>query len=105
MAATEAISPLTNSFLSLKSPFANVAMSAWIPLAVVAAVLQGALLGELRFVPVAVATFLGGGALRLASGALLVSAGCGVAGAVAATVIGQAFTTGVLLFIARREVV
>jgi glycosyltransferase involved in cell wall biosynthesis/O-antigen/teichoic acid export membrane protein len=104
MVVSEALSPLTNSFLSLNSPFANLAMGAWIPVAVVGAVLQGALLGELRFVPVAVATFLGGGALRLASGALLVSAGCGVAGAVAATVIGQAFTTGVLLLIARREV-
>ena len=77
---------------------------AWIPLAVVGAVLQGALLGELRFIPVAVASFVGGGALRLASGAVLVSAGFGVTGAVAATVIGQAFTTGVLLLIARREV-
>ena len=104
MVVSEALSPLTNSFLSLNSPFANLAMAAWIPLAVVGAVLQGALLGELRFAPVAVATFLGGGALRLASGALLVSAGFGVAGAVAATVIGQAFTTGVLLLIARREV-
>ena len=79
-------------------------MAVWIPLAVVGAVLQGALLGELRFVPVAVATFFGGGALRLASGALLVSAGFGLAGAVAATVIGQAFTTAVLLLVARREV-
>ena len=68
----------------------------------VAAVLQGALLGELRFVPVAVASFFGGGALRLASGALLVSAGFGLAGAVAATVIGQAFTTAALLLVARQ---
>ena len=104
MVVTEALSPLTDNFLSLNSPFANLAMGAWIPVAVVGAVLQGALLGELRFVPVAVASFLGGGALRLASGAVLVSAGCGVAGAVAATLIGQAFTTGVLLLIARREV-
>jgi glycosyltransferase involved in cell wall biosynthesis/O-antigen/teichoic acid export membrane protein len=104
MAVTEALAPMTDSFLSLQSPFANLAMGAWIPLAVVGAVLQGALLGELRFAPVAVSSFLGGGVLRLASGALLVSAGFGVAGAVAATVIGQAFTTGVLLLVARREV-
>lgn len=104
MVATEALSPLTDSFLGLNSPFANLAMGAWIPLAVVGAVLQGALLGELRFVPVSIASFLGGGVLRLASGAVLVSAGFGVAGAVTATLIGQAFTTGVLLLIARREV-
>jgi glycosyltransferase involved in cell wall biosynthesis/O-antigen/teichoic acid export membrane protein len=104
MAAVVAVSPLIDGFLNLKSPSANLAMAVWIPLAVVAAVLQGALLGELRFVPVAVASFIGGGALRLATGALLVSAGFGLVGAVAATVIGQAFTTAALLLVARREV-
>jgi len=104
MAAVGVASPLIDGFLSLKSPFAILALAAWIPLAVVAAVLQGALLGELRFVPVAVASFFGGGALRLASGALLVSAGFGLGGAVAATVIGQAFLTAALLLVARREV-
>jgi O-antigen/teichoic acid export membrane protein len=104
MAAVGVISPLIDGFLNLKSPLANLAMAAWIPLAVVAAVLQGALLGELRFAPVAVASFFGGGALRLVTGALLVSAGFGLGGAVAATVIGQAFTTVALLLVARREV-
>ena len=104
MVAVWVLSPSIDGFLNLKSPLADVAMGVWVPLAVVAAVLQGALLGELRFAPVAVATFFGGGALRLASGALLVSAGFGLAGAVAATVIGQVFTTGALLLVARREV-
>jgi glycosyltransferase involved in cell wall biosynthesis/O-antigen/teichoic acid export membrane protein len=98
------LSPLIDGFLNLKSPFAALAIGVWIPLAVVAAVLQGALLGELRFVPVAVALFFGGGALRLVSGAVLVSAGFGLGGAVAATVIGQVFTTAALLLVARREV-
>ena len=104
MAAVGVVSPLIDGFLNLKSPSADLAMGVWILLAVVAAVLQGALLGELRFVPVAVASFFGGGALRLAIGALLVSAGFGLGGAVAATVIGQAFTTAALLLVARREV-
>ena len=104
MVAVGLASPLIDGFLNLKSPSANLTLAVWIPLAVVAAVLQGALLGELRFVPVAVASFVGGGALRLATGALLVSAGFGLVGAVAATVIGQAFTTGALLVVARREV-
>ena len=104
MAAVLAVSPLIDGFLNLKSPFADLGMAVWIALAVVAAVLQGALLGELRFAPVAVATFFGGGALRLATGTLLVSAGFGLAGAVAATVIGQAFTTAALLLVARREI-
>jgi glycosyltransferase involved in cell wall biosynthesis/O-antigen/teichoic acid export membrane protein len=104
MAVLWAFSPLIDAFLNLKSTYAVLAICAWIPIAVVAAVLQGALLGELRFAPVAFATFFGGGALRLAGGAVLVSAGFGLEGAMAATVIGQAFTTGALLLIARREV-
>lgn len=102
MAAFWALSPVIDGYLRLTSPFADVAIGIWIPLAVVAAVLQGALLGELRYVPVAIATFLGGGALRLISGAVLVSAGFGVAGAVSATLIAAAFTAGTLLLVARR---
>jgi O-antigen/teichoic acid export membrane protein len=104
MVAYWLLAPLVDGFLNLKSPLTDLGIGVWIPLAVVAAVLQGALLGEMRYVPVAVASFFGGGALRLASGALLVSAGFGLGGAVAATVIGQAFTTAVLLLVARQEV-
>jgi glycosyltransferase involved in cell wall biosynthesis/O-antigen/teichoic acid export membrane protein len=103
MIAAWALSPLMDGFLNLKSPFMDLAIGVWIPFAVVAAVLQGALLGELRYVPVAVASFVGGGVLRLASGALLVSAGFGLGGAVAATVAGQVLTTAALLLVARRE--
>ena len=104
MAAISALTPLIDGFLNLTSPAGALVIAVWAPFAIVAAVLQGALLGELRFVPVAVATFFGGGALRLASGAILVSAGFGPGGAVAATVVGQVFTTAVLLLVARREV-
>ena len=104
MAALWVLSPAIDGFLNLRSPMTDVIIGVWIPLAVVGAVLQGALLAELRYVPVAVATFVGGGALRLISGFLLVSAGFGLGGAVAATVIAQVFTTGVLLFVARSEV-
>ena len=104
MVAFWLLAPLVDGFLNLKSPLTDLDIGVWIPLSVVAAVLQGALLGEMRYVPVAVASFFGGGALRLASGALLVSAGFGLGGAVAATMIGQAFTTAMLLLVARREV-
>jgi glycosyltransferase involved in cell wall biosynthesis/O-antigen/teichoic acid export membrane protein len=104
MAAVWLLSPLIDGFLNLQSPFADLTIGVWVPLAVVAAVLQGVLLGELRFMPVALASFLGGGALRLASGALLVVMGFGLEGAVAATVIGQALTTAALVLVARREV-
>jgi len=98
------LSPLIDGFLNLTSPVTDLAMGVWVPVAVVGSVLQGALFGELRFRPVAVATFFGGGALRLAGGVLLVSAGFGLGGAVAATVVGQVFTTAALLLVARREV-
>lgn len=104
MVAVWVLSPLIDAFLNLKSPVTDLALGFWVPLAVVTAVLQGALLGEMRYVPVAVASFFGGGALRLASGAMLVSAGFGLEGAVAATVLGQAFTAAVLILVARREI-
>jgi O-antigen/teichoic acid export membrane protein len=104
MAALWVLSPAIDSFLNLRSPMTDVIIGVWIPVAVVGAVLQGALLAELRYVPVAVASFFGGGALRLVSGFLLVSAGFGLGGAVAATVIAQVCTTGVLLLVARSEV-
>jgi len=104
MAGYWILSPLIDGFLNLTSPVMDLAVAVWLPVAVVGAVLQGALLGVLRFRPVAVATFFGGGALRLASGVLLVSAGFGLGGAVVATVVGQVFTTAALLLVARREV-
>ena len=104
MVALWVLSPLIDSFLNLRSPIPDMIIGVWIPLAVVGVVVQGALLAELRYVPVAVATFFGGGVLRLVSGFLLVSAGFGLGGAVAATVIAQVFSTGVLLIFARRVV-
>ena len=92
-----ALSPLMDGFLNLNSPMTDLALGVWVPVAVVGAVLKGALLGEFRFVPVAVTTFVSDGALRLASGAVLVWAGFGLGGAVAATVISQVFSTAALL--------
>ena len=98
------VTPLLDSFLKLGSPAPLLFLGLWLPLGIMAAVVQGALIAELRFMPVAVATFLGGGLLRLAVGSGLVLAGFGLVGAVAATVIGQAVTTGMLLFVARKEI-
>ncbi len=99
-----AVTPLLDSFLRLDTPVPLIVLGLWLPLGIMGAVVQGALMGELRFMPVAVATFVGGGVLRLAVGTGLVLAGFGLVGAVAATVIGQAVTTGVLLLVARKEV-
>ncbi|MHB8247028.1 MAG: oligosaccharide flippase family protein [Acidimicrobiales bacterium] len=102
MALFWGISPLLDGFLKLKSPSSLIVLGLWVPLAVAGAVLQGALMGELRFVPVAIATFLGGGMCRLVIGVIFVVTGLGVAGAVAATVVGQGLTTLVLAWVARR---
>src|ERR1700691_1628920 len=78
MVAAWVLAPLIAGFLNLKSPYTVQAVGVWIPLEEVDAVLQGALLGELRYVPVAVASFVVRGALRLSRGALLSRAGFGV---------------------------
>ncbi|MHB8506616.1 MAG: glycosyltransferase [Acidimicrobiales bacterium] len=96
--------PLLDRFLNLRSPVPLIVLGTWVPLAVVTAIVQGALMGELRFMPVAVATFLGGGVGRLVAGVGLVAAGAGVTGAVGATVIGQGVSAAMLLAVARRQV-
>jgi glycosyltransferase involved in cell wall biosynthesis/O-antigen/teichoic acid export membrane protein len=97
------IIPVLDSFLHIKSPWPLLLVGVWIPLATVGAVLQGALIGEYRFRSVAFAMFVGGGPVRLILGAGLVLAGFGVIGAVTATLLAQAFTTGSLLYSTRRE--
>jgi O-antigen/teichoic acid export membrane protein len=98
------VTPVLDGFLHISSPLPLLFISAWIPLATVGAVLQGALIGEYRFRPVAFALFVGGGPVRLILGVGMVLAGFGVKGAVVATIMAQAFTTGSLLFSARRDV-
>ena len=99
------LTPILDGFLHIHSPLPLILVCTWIPLATVAAVLQGALIGEYRFRSVAFAIFFGGGPLRLLLGIGTVLAGFGVVGAVAATIFAQAFTTGSLLFSARRELI
>jgi O-antigen/teichoic acid export membrane protein len=103
MVAFAALTPALESFLHIHSAVPLLVAAAWVPLAIVAALLQGALIGEYRFRPVAFATFMGGGPVRLLLGAVMVEAGFGVTGAVVATTLSQAFTTGALLVAARPE--
>lgn len=98
-----ACAPLIDQFLHIGSPLPIFLVAAWIPLATVSAVLQGALIGEYRFRAVAFASFVGVGLIRLVLGYAMVSAGLGVSGAVAATIFAQAFTMSSLLFSARHE--
>jgi O-antigen/teichoic acid export membrane protein len=103
MVALAGCAPVIDRFLHIGTPLPIFLVAAWIPLATVSAVLQGALIGEYRFRPVAFASFVGIGLIRLILGDLMVSAGFGVSGAVAATIFAQAFTMFSLLFSARHE--
>jgi O-antigen/teichoic acid export membrane protein len=103
MVALAGCAPVIDQFLHIGTPLPIFLVAVWIPLATVSAVLQGALIGEYRFRPVAFASFVGIGLIRLVLGDLMVSAGFGVSGAVAATIFAQAFTMFSLLFSARHE--
>lgn len=98
-----AVTPIIDSFLHIHSPVPMFLVAVWVPLATVSAVVQGALVGEYRFRPVAFASFVGVGLVRLLLGGVLVEAGLGVSGAVAATIFAQAFTMLSLLYSARHE--
>ena len=104
LVAFAALTPVFDGFLHTSSPVPLLLVSLWIPLATVGAVLQGALIGEYRFRSVAFASFVGGGPVRLALGAVVALAGFGVEGAITATVAAQLFTTASLLVSARRRV-
>ena len=96
-----ALAPALSGFLHLDSALAVSVLALWLPLASAGSVLQGALIGELRFKPVAFAAFLGGGPVRLGLGAALTLLGGGVVGAIGATVGAQAMTTVLLVNAAR----
>jgi O-antigen/teichoic acid export membrane protein len=97
------VTPVIDNFLHLGSPLPMLCVGLWIPLATVTAVVQGALVGEYRFRPVACASFFGLGVARLLLGFVLVKVGWGVTGAVAATIGAQAVTMFGLVYSARHE--
>jgi O-antigen/teichoic acid export membrane protein len=97
------LSPEIKSFLHFSSPWSILILSGWIVPSALGAVLQGVLMGRLRFAPVAYAMAGGTGVGRLAIGVALVAVGFGVEGAVAASVIGQVVTTVALVSLLRHE--
>lgn len=104
MVAIAAVTPIVDTFLHIHSPLPMLLVALWVPLATVSAVVQGALVGEFRFRPVAFASFAGMGVVRLVLGVVLVKAGFGVSGAVTATIFAQTFTMFSLLYSTRHEV-
>ena len=98
-ASTSAI----DSYLRINSPVPMYLVAIWVPLATVSAILQGALIGAYQFRPVAFATFVGSGIIRLVLGVAMVEFGLSVSGAVSATIFAQTFTLISLAFSARHE--
>ena len=99
------LSPLVDSYLHFQSSVPMILLAIWVLPAVVGAVLQGVLMGRLRFSVVAVATVVGGIFGRLALGVLLIELGFGLDGAVLASVISQLILTGILLVPLMPEVI
>ena len=85
------LSPVLAGFLHLASVVPVLMLAAFLLPTAVGAVLQGVLVGRLRFAPVATALLVGGAA-RLVSGVVLVEAGLGISGAMAAGVLGATVT-------------
>jgi len=97
------LSPVFAGFLHLGSTVPVLVLATWIPPAVVAAVLQGLLVGRLRFTPFAVAILVGIGLARLVFGVILVEAGLGVTGAMLAGTIGAFVTLAIVAWPLRTE--
>ena len=103
MVVVAVLSPVFARFLHLGSTAPVLVLATWIPPTVVAAVLQGVLGGRLRFTPYALAILLGTGAARLLFGVVLVEAGFGVTGAMAAGTLAAFVTLGIIAWPLRRE--
>jgi len=99
------LSPLVDSYLHFQSSVPMILLAIWVLPAIVGAVLQGVLMGQLRFSVIAVATVVGGIIGRLVIGVLLIELGFGLDGAVVASVLSQIMVTFILLVPLIREVV
>jgi len=95
MVVLAVLSPVMAGFLHLSSVVPVLMLAAFLPPTAAAAVLQGVLIGRLRFTPVAVALLVGGAA-RLLFGVVLVEAGLGVTGAMLAGTLGVFVTLGIV---------
>lgn len=85
-----AATPTLDRFFHLHSPTATIVLGVWLVPSVLNSTLEGVLLGQRRFRVVAIGQLVGGAAVRLLSGVVLVEAGFGVTGGVLATVLASA---------------
>ena len=99
-----AFGPVLASFLRLGSFWLVVVLALWLLPSVLGAVLQGVLIGRLRFGPVAIATLVGSVLGRLAFGIVFVGLGGGVLAALFASVFAQLLVTGIVGGVLYREI-
>lgn len=97
MVGVVAASPAIGSFLHLERTSAVIWLALYLLPAVALLVPQGVLLGQLRFRAVALGN-VGGALTRVVAGVVLVDAGFGLSGAIAASTLGAATTLGLLLW-------
>jgi O-antigen/teichoic acid export membrane protein len=97
MVAVLAAAPAITTFLHIDSVMPVIWLAIYLVPVVVSLVPQGVLLGQLRFRPVALAN-VAGAIIRLVGGVLLVGAGFGLSGAVAASALGAGLTLALLLW-------
>jgi O-antigen/teichoic acid export membrane protein len=103
-AVVAAASPLIEGFLHLGSPAPVLLLAGWLPLALVGAVPAGMLLGQRRFVPLALGTFLGGGLTRLLA-VLVLAPTMKTNGGMLATVLAQGVSMLFYLWAVRGQLV
>lgn len=97
--------PVVKEFLHLNSSIPVALLALWIVPSLVGAVLQGVLMGRLKFTAVALATVLGGVIGRLLFGVFLVQAGFGLDGAVIASVLSQVILVLILMIPLAHEMI
>jgi glycosyltransferase involved in cell wall biosynthesis/O-antigen/teichoic acid export membrane protein len=95
-----AATPTIDRFFHLHSPAATIVLGLWLIPTLPGAVLEGVLLGQRRFRVVGVGQ-LAATAVRLASGVVLVEAGLGIVGGMAATVLAGFVVVAVYVWVLR----
>jgi len=103
MVVLAGLSPVITGYLHLSSVTPVLMLAVLLVPSVIGAVLQGVLIGKLRFTPIAVASVVGMGIARLLFGVGLVEAGLGVTGAMLATVASSVVTVGIVAWPLRTE--
>jgi len=101
-AVLAAASPLIENFLHLGSVVPVLLLAMWLPLGLIGMVPSGMLIGQRRFLPLAVGTLVGGGVVRLIAGVALAPT-MKTNGGMLATLLAAAASTAIWLWAVRSQ--